>query len=99
MTALWSSASGTSSAGGSWLRTWPGSIGQDRKLLAYQRRLGVAPPKTEVRHDGPLEQRLGDQFGWGELVADVARIYRSRSEAARLPEAARGRAAEDRGEA
>jgi hypothetical protein len=47
------------------------------KLLAYQRRLGVAPPKTEVRHDGPLEQRLGDQFGWEELVADVARIYRS----------------------
>ena len=47
------------------------------KLLAYQRRLGAAPPKTEVRHDGPLEQRLGDQFGWEELVADVARIYRS----------------------
>jgi hypothetical protein len=55
------------------------------KLLAYQRRLGVAPPKTEVRHDGPLEQRLGDQFGWEELVADVARIYRS------LPEEERAR--------
>ena len=39
--------------------------------------LGLAPPKTEVRHEGPLEQRLGDQFGWEELVADVARIYRS----------------------
>jgi hypothetical protein len=47
------------------------------KLLAYQRWLGAAPPKTEVRHSGPLEQRLGDQFGWEELVADVARIYRS----------------------
>ena len=47
------------------------------KLLAYQRRLHLAPPKTEVRHDGPLEQRLGDQFGWEELVADVARIYQS----------------------
>jgi hypothetical protein len=45
------------------------------ELLAYQRTLGVAPPKTEVRHDGPLDQRLGDQFGWEELVADVARIY------------------------
>jgi 4-amino-4-deoxy-L-arabinose transferase-like glycosyltransferase len=44
-------------------------------LLAYQRRLGAAPPKTEVRHEGPLEQRLGDQFGWPELVADVAKIY------------------------
>jgi len=47
------------------------------KLLAYQRWLGAAPPKTEVRHEGPLEQRLGDQFGWPELVADVARIYRA----------------------
>jgi hypothetical protein len=47
------------------------------KLLAYQRRLGAAPPKTEVRHEGPLDQRLGDQFGWPELVADVARIYQS----------------------
>ncbi len=47
------------------------------KMLAYQRRLGVAPQKTEIRHDGPLEQRLGDQFGWPELVSDVTRIYRS----------------------
>jgi hypothetical protein len=47
------------------------------KLLAYQRAIGDAPPKTEVRHEGPLEQRLGDQFGWPELVADVAKIYNS----------------------
>jgi hypothetical protein len=53
------------------------------RLLAYQRALGIAPPKTEVRHEGPLEQRLGDQFGWPELVADVARIYRSLPEAER----------------
>jgi len=45
------------------------------KLVAYQQMLGIAPPKTEVRHVGPLDQRLGDQFGWPELVADVARIY------------------------
>ena len=47
------------------------------KLVAYQRLLGIAPPKTEVHHSGPLDQRLGDQFGWEELVAEVARIYRS----------------------
>jgi hypothetical protein len=47
------------------------------RLLAYQQRLGLSPPKTEVRHEGPLDQRLGDQFGWEELVEDVARIYRS----------------------
>jgi hypothetical protein len=45
------------------------------KVVSYQRWLGATPPKTEVRHEGPLEQRLGDQFGWEELVADVARIY------------------------
>ncbi|MEO8431177.1 MAG: glycosyltransferase family 39 protein [Acidobacteriota bacterium] len=46
-------------------------------LLAWQRKIGDAPQKTEVRHEGPLEQRLGDQFGWPELVRDVARIYRA----------------------
>jgi Dolichyl-phosphate-mannose-protein mannosyltransferase len=45
------------------------------RLLAYQRGLGLVPPKTEVAHEGPLDQRLGDQFGWPGLVADVARIY------------------------
>jgi len=47
------------------------------RLLTYQRLLGATPRKTEVGHDGPLDQRLGDQFGWEELVGDVARIYRS----------------------
>mgnify|MGYP001820963415 FL=1 len=47
------------------------------QMVAYQETLGVAPPKTEVAHVGPLEQRLGDQFGWEELVAEVARIYNS----------------------
>jgi len=46
------------------------------KLLAYQRRIGAEPSKTETAHEGPLEQRLGDQFGWPELVAEVAKIYR-----------------------
>jgi hypothetical protein len=44
-------------------------------LVSYQRWLGLRPHKTEVNHNGPLEQRLGDQFGWEELVADVAKIY------------------------
>ncbi len=45
--------------------------------LAYQKALGIAPPKTEVAHRGPLPQLFGDQFGWQELVAEVARIYAS----------------------
>jgi hypothetical protein len=48
-----------------------------QRLLAYQAALGVRPQKTEVSHDGPLEQRLGDQFGWPEMVAEVARFYQT----------------------
>jgi hypothetical protein len=43
--------------------------------VAYEKALGTGPPKTEVAHRGPLPQIFGDQFGWPELVADVARIY------------------------
>jgi hypothetical protein len=47
------------------------------EMVAYQQRLGIAPEKTEVAHIGPLPQLWGDQFGWPELVADVATVYRS----------------------
>jgi hypothetical protein len=43
--------------------------------VAYQKKLGLAPPKTEVAHVGPLPQLWGDQFGWPELVEEVAEIY------------------------
>jgi len=43
--------------------------------IAYQKALGMQPGKTEVEHVGPLPQLFGDQFGWPELVDDVARIY------------------------
>jgi hypothetical protein len=43
--------------------------------VAYEKAIGLSPPKTEVAHRGPLPQFLGDQFGWPELVAEVARIY------------------------
>ena len=44
-------------------------------LLAYYGFLGISPPKTEVRHEGPLPQNFGDQFGWEQLVKKVADIY------------------------
>lgn len=44
-------------------------------LLAYNRFLGISPPKTEVNHEGPLPQYFGDQFGWEQLVKKVADIY------------------------
>jgi len=43
--------------------------------VAYQKKLGLEPPKTEVAHVGPLPQLWGDQFGWPELVEEVAEIY------------------------
>ena len=45
------------------------------RLVAFQAALGLAPPKTEVAHVGPLPQYFGDQFGWPELVQQVADIY------------------------
>ena len=47
------------------------------RYVAYEKALGVTPPKTEVGHRGPLPQIFGDQFGWPEMVAEVARIHRS----------------------
>jgi hypothetical protein len=43
----------------------------------YTAAIGIAPPKTEVAQHGALPQHLGDQFGWPEMVAEVARIYRA----------------------
>ncbi|MFZ5785916.1 MAG: glycosyltransferase family 39 protein [Acidobacteriota bacterium] len=47
------------------------------RYVAYQRALGVEAQKTEVAHEGPLPQIFGDQFGWPEFAADVARVYRA----------------------
>jgi len=44
-------------------------------LIAYYGFLGFSLPKTEVAHSGPLPQIFGDQFGWPELVKEVADIY------------------------
>jgi len=43
--------------------------------VAYEKALGVTPPKTEVMHRGPLPQMFGDQFGWEELVSGVVRAW------------------------
>ena len=52
--------------------------------VAYQQKLGLAPQKTEVAHVGPLPQLWGDQFGWPELVEEVAEIYWALPEEERL---------------
>jgi hypothetical protein len=47
------------------------------RYLAYQRRLGVKPQKTEVSHTSEMPQLFSDQFGWEEMVQQVAKIYHS----------------------
>jgi hypothetical protein len=47
------------------------------QFVAYQQWLGIEPSKTEVAHVGPLPQLFGDQFGWPELVEQIAEIYRA----------------------
>jgi hypothetical protein len=46
-------------------------------LLAYQNAVGFKPAKAEVHHESLLMQPIADQFGWPEMVGEVANIYRS----------------------
>ena len=47
------------------------------RFIEYQNALGIAPPKTEVGHQGVLPQHFGDQFGWEEMTAKTAEVYYS----------------------
>jgi hypothetical protein len=47
------------------------------RLLAYQNRLGIKTTKQEVHQQSLLPQGIADQFGWPELVNQVAGIYNS----------------------
>ncbi|WP_224240485.1 ArnT family glycosyltransferase [Hyalangium gracile] len=44
-------------------------------FIAYQRALGLEPPRTERHRMGSLPQHYADQHGWRELVAAVADVY------------------------
>jgi hypothetical protein len=45
--------------------------------VAYRIKMHIESKKTEVNHEGPLPQMFGDQFGWPELVSEVAAFYNS----------------------
>jgi hypothetical protein len=47
------------------------------RLLAYQNAIGIKPAKSEVNHESLLPQVIADQFGWPEMVSEVAGIYNS----------------------
>jgi len=55
-----------------------------QRMVAYQTALGIHPRKQEVSHEGPLDQRLADQFGWKEMAEEVAAIYRTLPEGERI---------------
>jgi 4-amino-4-deoxy-L-arabinose transferase-like glycosyltransferase len=47
------------------------------RLLAYQNAIGFKYAKMEVHHESLLNQPIADQFGWPELVREVAAVYNS----------------------
>jgi Dolichyl-phosphate-mannose-protein mannosyltransferase len=47
------------------------------RVLAYQNRLGLKPAKTEVHMQSLLIQPIADQFGWPDMVREIASVYNS----------------------
>jgi hypothetical protein len=46
-------------------------------FLRYQKAMGFQPPEIEHEPNGPLPQWFADEFGWQEMVENVARVYNS----------------------
>ncbi len=47
------------------------------RVLAYQEWIGIKPPKAETHMQSLLMQPIADQFGWEQMVREVADIYNS----------------------
>ena len=43
--------------------------------IRYQKEIGFEPPKAENQQTGPLPQHFADEFGWEEMVQEVARVH------------------------
>jgi Dolichyl-phosphate-mannose-protein mannosyltransferase len=46
-------------------------------FIRYETALGMKPPEIEHQKTGPLPQWFADEFGWQEMVKEVARVYNS----------------------
>jgi Dolichyl-phosphate-mannose-protein mannosyltransferase len=44
-------------------------------FLRYQKAIGLQPPEFEHQNNGPLPQWFADEFGWPEMVEQVAWVY------------------------
>ena len=47
------------------------------KIVPYMHALGLSVTRTETSMTGILPQHFADQFGWEEMVAEVAKVYNS----------------------
>jgi hypothetical protein len=45
------------------------------KIVPYMSALGIRLPRTETSMTGLLPQHFADEFGWEEMVAEVAQVY------------------------
>ena len=45
--------------------------------LRYEATVHITPPRAERQNNGPLPQYFADEFGWKEMVQQVARVYNS----------------------
>ena len=43
--------------------------------IRYQKSLGLEPPRAENQPTGPLPQFFADEFGWEDMVREVAKVY------------------------
>jgi hypothetical protein len=46
-------------------------------FILYEKRFGLEPPESEHQNHGPLPQYFADEFGWEDMVREVARVYHS----------------------
>jgi Dolichyl-phosphate-mannose-protein mannosyltransferase len=47
------------------------------KIVPYMQKLGVGMPRTETHMSSTLPQHFADEFGWPEMVAQVAGVYQA----------------------
>ncbi len=48
-------------------------------FLRYEQTLGIQPPEAEHQNNGPLPQYFADEFGWENMVRQVAIVYHALS--------------------
>ena len=63
------------SAGGLILLPLSAPLLPPESLIRYEHALRIVPPDFEHQRNGPLPQYFADEFGWEDMVREVARVY------------------------